>query len=109
MNKLKLTLSKCGNLSCVAEHQEHYDKWLNEQQIVYGSSIEHLWHANINCLIDPTHKARLVCIEEIAPAKCEHLVEAFNKTPGEPYTWIAYRCSRPGCGKELKPTKWEEI
>lgn len=72
-----------------------------EGKVVYGLVFpsEFLWAENNEP--SDTHRALLVCIEEIEKPKCEHACEGSNVSNNR------YFCYK--CGKELKPTGWEVV
>jgi hypothetical protein len=51
---------------------------------------------------DDTHRARLVCIEELKPKVCEHEVQVINYTHGHPIFPLTATCAR--CGIKLTAT-----
>lgn len=82
----------------VANHK--FDQWLSEQQVVYGSLVlppheKPIWGAPIGC---DTHKARLVCIEELKPKECPLHLPAYTNE-GQ---WDPDRLECGNCGKRLK-------
>lgn len=80
--------------------QAKFQKWLSEQEVHFGWRVRKdklIWHPDKACYDDnPTHTARLVCIEPIAAKECiEH----------EPdYEQLHAICIK--CGIKLKAT-WE--
>ncbi len=84
--------------------QEHFDKWLSEQPMVYGCDVVGSQWSKGQFSID-THQARLVCIEEIKPKECEHK-PLVNYDPGRFGLIIEYRSDMKchQCGKRIKVT-----
>jgi predicted outer membrane protein len=77
--------------------QAAFDKWLSEQQVVYGDKLQDVFTTYKE--ERDTHKARLVCIEELAPKVCKH-----EKVTGA--NTVGYICR--DCNKTLKPN-WEAV
>ena len=81
--------------------QKAFDEWLEKQTVVYGQLAvqNYVWNTK-NPEWHDTHKAYLVCIEEIK--ECEHNGHIIVIQKG------LFKCS--DCDKELKPKNgWEEL
>ena len=104
MSKLKFTeemfISFAGALTSkgMADRaQKAFDEWLENQNVVYGNP-KTFFKSYVNP--EDTHKARLVCFEEIK--KCEH-ENVFIKFTSDD----AIVCR--DCNKQLKPKNGWEI
>lgn len=99
--------------------QAAFDKWLSEQQEIYCEKKAGFWPwHNVN-FQGATNKARLVCIEELAPKVCdEHIpvtrlrdnIRSSTILPGvlgfDYFHKTSWYCQK--CGKTLKPN-WEVV
>lgn len=83
--------------------QAKFDKWLDEQPVVYSHQTGHNWHTREYAAQSATHQARLVCIEEIKSKICEHEPNAIEVHAGILYA-MENKCKH--CGVKLK-AKWE--
>jgi hypothetical protein len=81
--------------------QAEFDKWLSEQQVVYGIKGTTGWD-KIKNQVD-THKAYIVCIEPLEKKVCEHEnIHLGRKPDGK----SSYLCA--DCGAILRPN-WEVV
>ena len=80
--------------------QAAFDKWLSEQQVVYGDKLQDVFTTYKE--ERDTHKARLVCIEELAPNVCAHDSVSRRYTNN---IFSGWECDM--CNKMLKPN-WSE-
>ena len=83
--------------------QDIFDNWLSKQQVIYGDEGSCRWNTFQDRPVNPTRKARLICIEEIK--KCTHengQICHYNNHGLSTYTCMS-------CGKELKPASWREV
>jgi len=76
-------------------------KLAREAKVVYGQVVhgEFLW--NHTSEYGDTHRALLICVEEIVKPKCEHAGHIIAVGKG------IFRCA--GCNIEIKPTGWEVV
>lgn len=93
--------------------QAAFDKWLGEQQVVYGQKnkygiMEWGQYSDEEMEIETpsltdTHRARLICIEELAPKVCTHENVGLGRTPAGKSSYLCVDCN-----KTLKPN-WEAV
>lgn len=108
MSKLKFTeemfISFAGALTPKGmgdRAQQIFNEWLEKQTVVYGKHPDLAWYVE-HKQFDSTHKAYLVCIEDIK--EYEHKeVQIYDLTLGNP----AFRCV--ACKKVQPKNGWEEI
>lgn len=76
-------------------------KLQREAKVVYGQVVhgEFLW--NHTSEYGDTHRALLICVEEIVKPKCEHAGHIIAVGKG------IFRCA--DCKSEIKPTGWEVV
>ena len=107
MSKLKFTeemfISFAGALTSkgMADRaQKAFDEWLENQNVVYGNP-KTFFKSYVNP--EDTHKARLVCFEELKP--CAHEKVYINLVPNDKTP--DFYCKN--CNKQLKPKNGWEI
>jgi hypothetical protein len=73
--------------------QAAFDKWLSEQQVMFGKDDPAAAWWPANQFSDLTKMGRLVCIEELAPVKCEHPNDeiCFSDVRGQ---WVCGKCNK---------------
>ncbi len=80
-------------------------KLQREAKVVYGLQNAALSDMYFSLSKDDadTHRALLICVEEIERKSCEHVEIKVNINPGINY----FECTK--CGARLKPTAWEVV
>lgn len=102
--------SACVNAAKIANAK--LDQWLSEQKVVHSYGTQYLWRdpSKTGDTVDyqenqETHRARLVCIEELPKKECEHESAVVHK---DIHGLHGFHCQC--CGKNIRPKGgWEVV